>query len=416
MDILRRFPSLRLAVRFFRARLGRAEYFLRYSLWAKTNPKLIIFESFYGRSYNDNPRAVYERLLGDPRFADYSFVWVFLDTEKKLAEFPALERARLVSFGSSAYYKAYAQAGVWVTNSRLKEKLKLKKDQEYIQTWHGTPLKRLAHDIQVDGDNALHSKKELCKQYDINTRQYTAMVTSSPFMTEKCRSAFNLDALGKASIILEYGYPRNDILARNAATPSAEWKKRIGIDPDKKVILYAPTWRDNQYSSKLGYTYQTQLDFNALRNALGDEYVVLFRAHYFIANSFDFAAYDGFVVDVSKNDEIAELYLASDVLVTDYSSVFFDYAILNRPIIFYMYDLEQYQNELRGFYIPLEDLPGPISVTQDELHSALLSTQELAPELKEKRDAFRKRFNSLEDGDASARVADYILQKTAGSD
>mgnify|MGYP000910123033 CR=1 FL=1 len=106
----------------------------------------------------------------------------------------------------------------------------------------------------------------------------------------------------------------------------------------KKVILYAPTWRENQHLPGEGYQFQLPVDFKRWREVLGDEYVILFRAHYFISNSFDFVAFSGFVYDVSQMDDINPLYLAADVLITDYSSVFFDYANLRRPILFFMYD------------------------------------------------------------------------------
>ena len=140
-------------------------------------------------------------------------------------------------------------------------------------------------------------------------------------------------------------------------------------------MLYAPTFRDNQHDGS-GYTYDTHLDFDRLREEFGDEYVILFRAHYFVANQFDFSRYEGFVYDVSALDDITPLYLISDLLITDYSSVFFDYANLKRPVLFYMYDLEQYANDIRGFYFSLDELPGPILKTEDELVDAIRRVEE----------------------------------------
>ena len=133
------------------------------------------------------------------------------------------------------------------------------------------------------------------------------------------------------------------------------------------MVLYAPTFRDTEHSGSVGYTFRAELDFDLLRERLGDDTVVLFRPHYLVANSFDFARYEGFVFDVSAVLDINDLYIASDVLVTDYSSVFFDYVNLDRPIVFYMYDLEQYASELRGFYLDLDELPGPIVRTAEDL-------------------------------------------------
>ena len=135
-------------------------------------------------------------------------------------------------------------------------------------------------------------------------------------------------AFGRNAII-EQGYPRNDKLFNCTVNDMDRIKSTLGIeDTDKKIILYAPTWRDNQHDSSIGYTYKTEVDFDYLRDAVGDKCIILFRAHYLVASKFDFKKYKGFVYDVSKYDEINDLYLASDALLTDYSSVFFDYANL----------------------------------------------------------------------------------------
>ena len=144
-------------------------------------------------------------------------------------------------------------------------------------------------------------------------------------------------------------------------------------------------------------------DFDRLQREFGDDTIVLFRAHYFIASRFDFARYDGFVRNVSGVSDVNDLYLISDVLVTDYSSVFFDYANLERPIIFYMYDLESYAGNLRGFYLGLDELPRPGHPHKRRVDS-LRSVDELDPTIVEHYRAFNARFNYLDDGHASQRV------------
>ena len=134
--------------------------------------------------------------------------------------------------------------------------------------------------------------------------------------------------------MLEIGYPRNDLLyAPNKDEIALELKKKLHIPLDKKTILYAPTWRDNSYVTK-GYTFKLEVDFGKWQEALGDEYVVVFKPHYLIVNDFDIDQYQGFVYFIEANEDISNLYIISDALVTDYSSVFFDYAILKRPIYF----------------------------------------------------------------------------------
>ena len=180
-------------------------------------------------------------------------------------------------------------------------------------------------------------------------------------------------------------------------------------DIKKKVILYAPTWRDNQHQSGIGYTYKTEVDFEKLQKELGQDYIILFRAHYLVANEFNFEKYKGFIYDVSKIDDINELYIISDILITDYSSVFFDYANLKRPIIFYMYDFEQYKNNIRGFYIDLKELPGSITKTEDEL---IKEIKKMNNNFKYNKiyEEFNKKYNYLDDGKATERVINKILK------
>ena len=198
-----------------------------------------------------------------------------------------------------------------------------------------------------------------------------------------------------------YNYTENDI--KNI-------KKRFKIDNvSKKIILYAPTWRDNQHESGVGYTYKTEVDFDKLQKELGQDYIILFRAHYLVANEFNFENYKGFIYDASKVDDINELYVISDILITDYSSVFFDFANLKRPIIFYMYDLEHYRDKSNGFYIDLNELPGKIVKTQQEVENEILR---LEKEFKydNKYKEFNDKYNYLDDGNASKRVVEECIK------
>ena len=210
-------------------------------------------------------------------------------------------------------------------------------------------------------------------------------------------------------MIIEEGYPRNDRLVTADVLEKARAKDRVGMfGIGKKVILYAPTWRDNQYTSGVGYTYKPEIDFDLLREELGDEYVILFRAHYLVAHNFDFDRYEGFIYDVSDYDDINDLFLASDILVTDYSSVFFDYANLDRPMVFYMYDLDQYKDEIRGFYTDLYELPGPIVTTEKSLIGAIKGLPEdFKPDVKYNN--FKAKYVPKDDGEATKRTLRKIF-------
>ena len=154
--------------------------------------------------------------------------------------------------------------------------------------------------------------------------------------------------------MLETGYPRNDILYNADDGKIEDIKSRLNIPKNKKVILYAPTFRDKSFESE---TIESELilnfDLNKLKDEISDEYVIIIRAHYYVSSKLDLTNYEGFAFDYSSYDDIAELYLISDILITDYSSVFFDFANLKRPILFYPYDLEEYNSLDRGFYIDI---------------------------------------------------------------
>lgn len=376
---------------------------------AEIDDKLVIFETFMGRQYGCNPKAIYEYMISDSRFDDFKFVWV-LNDETKAEEIPENERVTIVKLRSAGYYKAYASAKYVITNSNLDYGIAKAEGQVFLQTWHGTPLKRLRCDIEIEAGNALNSLEEINQKNDLDVVRYDYFISPSSFASEKFRTAFNLEKLGKEDIIIETGYPRNDLLYNYSEEYGEAIRRKLGIPDDKKVVLYAPTFRDNQHDGA-GYTYDTHIDFDRLQKELKDEYVVLFRAHYFVASQFDFSKYEGFIFDASGLDDITPLYIIADLLITDYSSVFFDYANLKRPMVFYMYDLEEYATGIRGFYIDINELPGPIVKTEEELIQAIKNTDELIEEYADVYRAFNAKYNYLDDGSASRRVVDIIIGK-----
>lgn len=380
----------------------------RLSRGVEIDDKLVVFETFMGRQYGCNPKAIYEYMINDSRFDDFAFVWV-LNDESKAEEIPQRERVKVVTLRSDDYYRSYASAKYVVTNSNLDYGISKKDGQIFLQTWHGTPLKRLRCDIEIETGNALNSLKEINQKNDLDVIRYDYFVSPSRYASERFVSAFNLRKLGKEDIIIETGYPRNDLLFDFDEVYVSDLKDRLGIPHGKKVILYAPTFRDNQHDGA-GYTYDVHIDFDEMQRRLADRYVILFRAHYFVASQFDFSRYEGFVYDVSALDDITPLYTISDMLVTDYSSVFFDYANLKRPMIFYMYDLDEYDTGIRGFYIDVNELPGPILKTEEELIEAIMSGGHVYDK---KYEIFNDKYNYLDDGNCAGRVVDIMISRTA---
>lgn len=378
----------------------------------KTDSKIVLFSCFNGKSYTCSPKAIYEYMLRDDKYKDYQFIWFFKPEEVSKYEFLNKNRNTKVVSKKSKEYEKYLHIGkYWFFNFKIADYIKPKKDQVFTQCWHGTPLKRLGFDL-THFDNQLNTAKEMKKRYKVETEKFSYFISPSAYASGVFRSAWNLKEFGKNDIIIEKGYPRNDFLFKYTENDVSEIKRRIlGEDiKNKKIILYAPTYRANQHESGVGYVYKEEVDFEKMREKLGDEFIILFRPHYYIASVFNFEKYKGFVYNASDVDDINDLYVISDMLITDYSSVFFDYANLKRPMIFYMYDLDYYRDESNGFYFDVEDsLPGKIVKTDDDLIDEIIR---ISKEFKydEKYKQFNEKFNYLDDGEASKRVVETVIK------
>jgi CDP-glycerol glycerophosphotransferase len=196
--------------------------------------------------------------------------------------------------------------------------------------------------------------------------------------------------------------PERDALSRRL-------RRRLGIPDDVRVVLYAPTYRDHVRDSRRRYRLELKLDLAALRSALGDDTVVLFRKHHYIVDPVPHTP-DGLVRDVSSYPDGTELMLAADVLVTDYSSMMFDFANTGRPMLFFVYDIDAYRDEIRGFYFDFADqAPGPLVRTTAELADALRDIDAVGAQFDARYRAFASRFCELDDGYASARVVDRLF-------
>lgn len=348
---------------------------------------VVFLESFFGKSYSDSPKYIFEK-LNEMYPGRYEYVWV-LDRKTKLP-YPAKQCKRF----SLTYFKYMARSKYIVFNSRQPKYFIKRKGNVFLETWHGTPLKKLVFDIE----EVVSASPTYKKNFYIQSRSWDYLVSANGFSSEVFRRAFCYE-----KPLLEYGYPRNDILhADNKEAIAAKVKKNIGIPLNRKVILYAPTWRDDEYYDHGKYKFTLNLDLRLMKEKLGDEYVVMLRTHYFIADNLDVSGLEGFVYNLSKYDDIAELYLISDLLITDYSSVFFDYANLRRPILFYTYDLDKYRDVIRGFYIDMnKELPGPLLYTTDEVIDAINRVEDVNREYADVYDSFYERFCGWEDGHAT---------------
>lgn len=364
------------------------------------DPKLIVFESFLGKQYSCNPRAIYEYL--NQTNSDYKMYWS-IDPRFRTAFDD--KGVQTVDRFSIKWLLLMARAKYWVTNSRMPLWIPKPNHTIYLQTWHGTPLKRLAADMDqvlMPGTDTEQYKRNFLAE----SSRWDYLISPNRYSTEIFRRAFGFE-----KEMLETGYPRNDfIINENKSELLSELKEKLNLSNDKKIILYAPTWRDNEFHSKGKYKFKLKLNLKHLQEQLGDEYIILLRMHYLIADQLDLSEYEGFAYDVSRHEDIRELYLISDILLTDYSSVFFDFANLKRPMIFYVYDIESYRDQLRGFYFEFEkEAPGPLVKTTEEVVSVIKQLELGSYTPPENFEHFYQKFCSLEDGDATKRVVDKLF-------
>ncbi|GIO23408.1 hypothetical protein J11TS1_19890 [Oceanobacillus sp. J11TS1] len=393
-----------LMIRIRRGKLVQTLYSITFSVVSKLprNNKLIIFESFHGKQYSDSPRAIYEYIK--EVYPEYQLYWAADRRHLNIFQEKNLPYVKRLSL---KWIFLMARAKYWVINTRLPLWIKKPRKTVYLQTWHGTPLKKLGvdiDDVQMPGTDTEKYKKNFVEE----ASKWDYLVSPNRYSTDIFKRAFQFE-----KEVLETGYPRNDYLINfNNPKEIQTVKQRLKIPTDKKVILYAPTWRDNQFYEKGKYKFDIELDLQRLKEEFGDTHKILLRMHYLIAENLNLKGYEDFVMDFSKHEDIRELYLISDMLITDYSSVFFDYANLKRPILFFVYDLEDYRDNLRGFYLEFEnEAPGPLVRTTEEIIQEIKVIEREGFQLGQEFNEFYKQFCYLEDGNAVNRVVNQMFSK-----
>jgi CDP-glycerol glycerophosphotransferase len=356
----------------------------------------VFFTSWKGKACADNPLGISGELRR--RGDDREHIWAVADWSTL-----APKGATVVLHGSEEYYTALARSRYVIANDDMHYFYRKREGQVYLQTWHGTPLKRIGFDIERP---QFASGTAYFTQLANDVAQWDALISPNPFSTPIMRHAFRFDG-----DIWETGYPRNDLLCRDeSGAIAAAVRRRLGVPDGKRVVLYAPTWRDNQFYASGRYRFDLRLDLERAWQVLGPDYVVLVRGHHHTADDATAGQRRGFALDVSRYPEVSELFLASDVLVTDYSSVMFDFAVTGRPMIFFTYDLDQYRDELRGFYFDLEaEAPGPLLATSDEVLAAIAESGTAGADHRAAYQAFAAKFCPLDDGKAAARVCERLF-------
>ncbi|WP_106397550.1 bifunctional glycosyltransferase/CDP-glycerol:glycerophosphate glycerophosphotransferase [Actinocorallia populi] len=358
----------------------------------------VLFSCFNGRQYSDSPRAIHEELVR--RGSTLEQLWVVGDGQVELPS-----TVRPVRLNGVEWHEAVASSRYIVTNHRLGDWFHRHPDQIVLQTWHGTPLKKIGRDVkEVHFAYSPGMQKAMAtEEKEPRLPEWTHLVSPNPFSTPILQRAFKFEGE-----LIEAGYPRNDLLHSPDARRVAERvRSLLGVPAGKKVVLYAPTWRDDQFYGVGRYKSDWRIDLDMFERELADDHVLVARLH---PNVVDGAPERPFVYDASSYPDIGELYLAADLLVTDYSSVMFDFAELRRPMLFYTYDLAHYRDKLRGFYFDFErEAPGPLLETSEELIEAIGNVGEVSRKYAAAYDAFYERFCSLDDGFAAARVVDRVF-------
>jgi CDP-glycerol glycerophosphotransferase len=359
-------------------------------IFVKTDKHLILFVSFSGRQFSDSPKMIYEKIKMDPRFINYKLIWGFSDPE----EFSLPDNEK-VKIDTLQYFILALKARFWITNSSIERLLSFKgRDTFYINTWHGVPLKRLG----LDQGDLTRVVKRWYKHSKIDL-----MTAESVYDKRLFSHIFNIGE-NKIQII---GLPRNDKLRMYNLEDISSIKRKFNIPPNKKVILYAPTFREYLLDRVKNNYIKPMINFKLWAKELKGEYVVLLRAHYFVNKIVDVNFEDDFFIDVTHYPDINDLMVISDLLVSDYSSVFFDYSLLCKPMICYAYDYKQYSQK-RGFYINIKEKLPNFVINETNLLNEIKNI-DLQLE-KEKTRRFKVNYTCNE-GQSTSKLVDIMYSK-----
>ena len=363
------------------------------SRFVKIKEKRILFASFGGRKFDDSPKALYDEICNRKEFDDWLLIWAFVKPE----EFD-IPRGIKIKIDTLSFFKTLLTSHVWVSNSGMARGIGYKDDRIIkIETWHGTPLKK------IGGEENQNSLVGQSKEHKGSLDDKTIRCAQSEYDRDIFSRIFNAS---KESFLM-CDLPRNDSLLKYTIEDCVEIKKQIGLPKDKKIILYTPTYReyliDNQNSTYLA----PPINLKKWKNILGSEYILLIRAHYAVNKALNIIN-DDFVKNVSDYKTLNDLYAISDLMISDYSSTFFDYSILGKPMLCFAYDLEEYK-EKRGLYLNLEEtLPCSIDKNEDDLIEHILKLD--FPIARKKTSDFCNKF-APNAGKASKTIVDELLRR-----
>lgn len=353
--------------------------------------KLILFNSYGGKKYDDSPKSIYEHILTDSRFDEFKLVWALQEPEK--SHVPG--RGQVIKADSFKYFVTALKARVWITNSSMERGLDFKKKRTLcFNTWHGTPIKVMGVDVKEENQSF---RSRVLVRADIMSAQ-------SQYDIDVFSHAFQLPA----SRFRMTGLPRNDALSSYTEEQVNEIKERLEIEKGKTVLLYAPTFREYTKGSSNEVILDIPIDLSHWQVVLGEKYIILFRAHYEVAKHMNLAGFPLFR-DMSDYPDLNELMIVSDALISDYSSIYFDYSIMHKPMYCFAYDYQEYTDN-RGMYLNLkEELPCTIHQNENDLIRQLLNINEERAELSLKAEQFQKKYVT-EHGHGAEKSCDILAE------
>jgi CDP-glycerol glycerophosphotransferase len=364
--------------------------------WLPVRPRTVVFESHVGRSYSDSPKYVYEALVRAG--IRHRAIWSSAGGSSK--QWPA--EATVVRRGSWRYWYELSRAGYWVDNQGFPAAVTPRRTTTYLQTWHGTPLKLMGYDsprleLGPASDRARFAR---------GVGRWTDLTVQGAFEEEVFADAFRHRAR-----VLRTGLPRNERLCAFADNPDEQvvrdLKDRLELPQDRRIILYAPTFRDYLSRTK---RFEPPFRLHKLREEAGYDWFLMIRAHYLDKIEVR-SRHQTFARDVSRHPDITDLLLVADGLITDYSSVMFDFALLRRPMLFLVPDYRTYEIA-RGTYFDLHAVaPGPLVTTESEVAAWLTDPDAAHREHAARYKAFVERFCGYATANASDAVVDQVFER-----
>ena len=380
----------------------------RYAKYYKHNKlkdNYILYQSRDGKSMTDSPYAVFLYLLSHKEYKHLKHIWV-VDTQKKKQEFAKMYKhysnVEFVVKESNDCLQMLTTAKYILNNSTFPAYFTKKENQVYVNTWHGTPIKAMGLDVE---DNLLGSQNIIR-----NFLSSDILVSPNAHTSEIFKRAFNLEGLYSGEL-LEIGYPRIDLTLNADKKKVFKHLKQSGLHiSDREIILFAPTWRGsdvNKPEDSLKDVYRMVME---LKN--NTEYQVLVKVHPFVyKTALKYKELKPYLVPDSFDTN--ELLSVIDLLVTDYSSIFFDYLVTDKPMIFYSPDYEDYKND-RGFYIKPDALPGPSVFNTDDLVEAVNHAQANTSKYARQYQEFKDLYVPYEDGKVTERLINAMFSSEKG--